>query len=233
MRISNTTNATNLIGEVKLYAGGASHLPSSWMLCHGQALSRTDYAVLFSVIGESFGSGDGKDTFNLPDLRSRLAMGRDPLETRSNAGTSLGQTGGRAHRTLTANDLPVHSHALGALKMSASGLHWHSIRDPGHKHEFNYGHWNLAEGKRYIRVPTEKYDAAKDPMAEFMDKSRTDVKIESAGSHAHGLAGRTGNVGSGEPFSLLNPYQILDYIIFTGVPDARDGSSRPSSVSLQ
>lgn len=41
--------------------------PVGWLLATGQAVSRTTYADLFSVIGETFGNGDGSTTFNLPD----------------------------------------------------------------------------------------------------------------------------------------------------------------------
>ncbi|CAF3947587.1 unnamed protein product [Rotaria sp. Silwood1] len=58
-----------LVGEMKLYLGKSSCLPCTWMYCHGQTLSRVTYHLLFSVIGESFGAGDGKTTFNLPDFR--------------------------------------------------------------------------------------------------------------------------------------------------------------------
>ncbi|CAF2882224.1 unnamed protein product [Rotaria sp. Silwood2] len=69
-----------LVGEIKLYLGKASCLPCTWMFCHGQALSRIHYQLLFSVIGELFGAGDRKTTFNVPDFR-----GQSP-------GISTGQT---------------------------------------------------------------------------------------------------------------------------------------------
>lgn len=42
--------------------------PTGWLMCHGGAVSRTTYADLFAVIGETFGAGDGSTTFNLPKL---------------------------------------------------------------------------------------------------------------------------------------------------------------------
>lgn len=61
------------IGSILPYGGSAA--PSGWLLCQGQAVSRTTYAGLFAVIRTSFGSGDGSTTFNLPDLRNKAAMG--------------------------------------------------------------------------------------------------------------------------------------------------------------
>lgn len=43
--------------------------------CDGSALSRVTYADLFAVIGTTFGEGDGKTTFNLPDARGKVLEG--------------------------------------------------------------------------------------------------------------------------------------------------------------
>ncbi len=50
--------------------------PSSyWLICDGRAVSRTVYANLFAKIGTTYGAGNGSTTFNLPDLRDRVAWG--------------------------------------------------------------------------------------------------------------------------------------------------------------
>ena len=54
---------------------GGSIVPSAFLLCDGQAVSRTDYAKLFAVIGTAFGEGDGSTTFNVPDLRETVPVG--------------------------------------------------------------------------------------------------------------------------------------------------------------
>lgn len=61
------------IGAMQAFGGSVA--PSGWFLCQGQALSRTDYAELFAVIGTHFGSGDGSTTFNLPDMREVVPVG--------------------------------------------------------------------------------------------------------------------------------------------------------------
>jgi microcystin-dependent protein len=75
--------------------------PSGWLLCDGAAVSRTTYANLFGVIGTTYGAGNGTTTFNVPDLRGRVAVGR-------NSGTfaTLGATGGAETHTLTNAQLP-------------------------------------------------------------------------------------------------------------------------------
>ena len=43
-----------------------------WLLCNGQAVSRTIYSELFATIGTTYGNGDGSTTFNVPDYRGKF-----------------------------------------------------------------------------------------------------------------------------------------------------------------
>lgn len=61
------------IGAIQAFGGSVA--PSGWLLCQGQAISRTTYADLFAVIGTNFGVGDGSTTFNLPDPREASLVG--------------------------------------------------------------------------------------------------------------------------------------------------------------
>lgn len=49
--------------------------PDGWLVCNGATVSRTTYADLFSVIGTTFGAGDGSTTFKLPDYRGDFLRG--------------------------------------------------------------------------------------------------------------------------------------------------------------
>lgn len=49
--------------------------PDGWLICDGSQVSRTTYSDLFSVIGTTFGSGDGSTTFTLPDMRATFVRG--------------------------------------------------------------------------------------------------------------------------------------------------------------
>jgi len=73
--IQDTQNAkeANFTGLVFPYAGGG--VPAGFLLCDGSAVSRTTYARLFSVIGTTYGAGDGSTTFNVPDLRGSVIVG--------------------------------------------------------------------------------------------------------------------------------------------------------------
>lgn len=61
------------VGTISPFGGSA--IPSGYLLCNGQAVSRTTYADLFAIIGTAYGSGDGSTTFNIPDLREATTKG--------------------------------------------------------------------------------------------------------------------------------------------------------------
>lgn len=54
----------NPVGTVITFAGTTA--PQGYLLCDGRAVSRTVYSELFSVIGTTYGPGDGSSSFNLP-----------------------------------------------------------------------------------------------------------------------------------------------------------------------
>lgn len=104
---------------------GGSSAPTGWLMCYGQAVSRTTYANLFTVIGTTYGAGDGSTTFNLPDIRGRMVIGPDNMgggtAGRVAAATAAGYTAGAetvniAHthttgdHTLTIAEMPAHTH---------------------------------------------------------------------------------------------------------------------------
>jgi microcystin-dependent protein len=63
------------VGEVAFFAMATP--PSGWLKANGAAVSRVTYASLFAAIGTTYGSGDGINTFNLPDLRGEFLRGWD------------------------------------------------------------------------------------------------------------------------------------------------------------
>jgi microcystin-dependent protein len=104
-------NPSQIAGVLAPYAGSSA--PSGWLLCYGQAVSRTTYAALFTVLSTTYGAGDGSTTFNLPDLRGRSVFGKDDMGGSTAArlgsiitGTTLGATGGTERHTLTTAQLP-------------------------------------------------------------------------------------------------------------------------------
>ena len=94
------TAAHAMTGSIQLWAGQAQ--PRGWLVCNGQAVSRTHYAALFSVIGTRYGMGDGSTTFNVPNLCGRVPVGADSTYP-------LASMGGEAMHTLTEEEIPSFS----------------------------------------------------------------------------------------------------------------------------
>lgn len=122
-------------GMIVPYAGSSA--PTGWLLCYGQAISRSTYASLFSALGTTYGAGDGASTFNLPDLRGRVVAGQDDMggasanrltnptsdTTGGIDGDVLGGTGGTESHTLTGDQsgLVGHTHGVNASLEATTG----------------------------------------------------------------------------------------------------------------
>lgn len=109
-------------GSINAYAGSVA--PSGWLLCDGTAVSRATYADLFALISTTYGAGDGATTFNLPNLKGRVIVGRDAAQTEFDA---LAETGGAKTHTLAESEIPSHLHGDGTLATNSQlGAHNHS-----------------------------------------------------------------------------------------------------------
>ena len=83
---------------------GGSVAPAGFLLCDGSAVSRTTYSDLFAVIGETYGSGNGSTTFNLPDLKGNVPVGRDSTDS---SFQNLNQSGGEKTHILSAIEINI------------------------------------------------------------------------------------------------------------------------------
>ena len=104
------------LGEIRAF--GFTFPPRGWALCDGQLLAISSNAALFSLLGTTYG-GDGRTTFQLPDLRGRAAMhfGTGPgLNTRVQ-----GQRSGTETNTLSESQLPSHNHVVTATARCRDG----------------------------------------------------------------------------------------------------------------
>jgi len=110
-RITNATTVTNPAGvptgSVLPFAGG--YAPAGYLLCQGQAVSRTTYANLYAAIGTTYGAGDGSTTFNVPNLQSMVPVGMNANDPNFQW---LGKTGGEEAHTLSVNEMPAHNHTI-------------------------------------------------------------------------------------------------------------------------
>jgi len=122
------TDLTTL-SNVMMPLGGIFDYPSAtppnanYLLANGQAIGRVTYASLFELIGTTFGTGDGVNTFNIPNYTDRMSI------TAGNA-YALAATGGSASpQAVTITD-PGHNHTQNSHTHTDSG-HSHSISSDG------------------------------------------------------------------------------------------------------
>lgn len=117
-------------GIITPYAGSSA--PTGYLLCFGQAVSRTTHATLFAVISTTYGTGNGSTTFNLPDLRGRIPLGLDNMggstasritsaSTNGANSTTLGGAGGSETHTLDISQMPAHTHPIGNTSDRGAG----------------------------------------------------------------------------------------------------------------
>ncbi len=171
------------IAEIRLFA--APFAPRNWAYCQGQTISIAQNSALFSLLGTTYG-GNGIQTFQLPNFASRQARG-----TGQGAGLSniqLGELGGTERASMLINNMPNHTHAA-VVKSSANTAN--TINPIGGSY-----------GPVQVQVQTPSGITATGNM--YSASSNTT------------MAGDTVVVqpaGNNVPFSLLNPYLGMNYII--------------------
>jgi microcystin-dependent protein len=159
---------------------GGTAAPTGWLLCDGSPISRTTYSALFSAIGTTHGTGDGVNTFNLPDMRGVFPRGAGTNGTsnyggvtgHTPAGGSVGAKGGQktAPNGLSGgsgNQSQAHSHSANHDHASAN-----TASDGAHTHNVNYT--ILAGGTAYRPQPVGNGSDLTDP-------------TNSAGAHTHSV----------------------------------------------
>ena len=97
------------VGAVNTFAMNVA--PTGWLACDGSTVSRTTYSGLFTVVGTTYGSGDGSTTFKVPDLRGEFVRGWDD---------GRGVDTGRSFASAQADEFKSHRH-VGGNPDSAGG----------------------------------------------------------------------------------------------------------------
>lgn len=140
--LHNTINPYSIpLGGMIDFAGTTAP-NSSFVLPFGQAISRTTYATFFAMVSTTYGTGDGSTTFNVPDLRGRVAAGKDDMggsaasrlsstSITSGGPTTLGGTGGADTTILITANLPAYTPSgTIAVNNNTSGIPVHADSGP-------------------------------------------------------------------------------------------------------
>ncbi|MCO7556193.1 phage tail protein [Metapseudomonas otitidis] len=173
------------VGEIRGFAGATA--PAGWLLCQGQVLSTTEHPELFAVIGNAYG-GDGVDTFALPDATGRVMRG-------AGSGNALGSSGGADSVTLSANQMPAHTHRL---EGDGAGLRVSTLT-PGAAAPIDGGCIGAAAGGS--AAAANIWHAAADLSAATLQT---------------GLSGNTTSAGSGEAVDIRPAFVAVNFIIYAG-----------------
>jgi microcystin-dependent protein len=103
------------IGQICMFGGNFA--PRNFAFCNGQVLPIAQNQALFALIGTTYG-GDGRTTFALPNLQSRLPVHQGQGPGLSNY--NLGQSGGSQAVTIDISTMPSHTHTLEATQEIAT-----------------------------------------------------------------------------------------------------------------
>jgi microcystin-dependent protein len=155
-----------MVGEIRIYAGQTP--PNGWMLADGRELTRSLYPALFDVLSVTYGSLT-TETFNLPDLSARVAVGTGLL---SGTNFLIGAKGGEISHALVVAEIPQHSHPV---------------------------------------YYTETIGVASGSMT----SEQTIEPVSGAAYHATGSG--VGLVSLSPRHNIMQPYQVVNYIIYTGI----------------
>jgi len=103
------------LGEIRAF--GFNFAPLDWAMCNGQMLPIAQYDALFNLLGTTYG-GDGVNTFGVPNLQGRV-----PIHQGTGKFTTvIGQVMGSSQITLTAAQLPAHTHMITAAQVPSGGV---------------------------------------------------------------------------------------------------------------
>jgi microcystin-dependent protein len=192
-------------GTVVEFAGATP--PPGWLPADGSEVSRTQYPELFAAIGVTYGTGNTSTTFNLPDLRGRVVVGKGT----NIANALLGQNDGLA----VGSRKIEHKHGKGTLAIGPSGAHTHGVNDPGHVHSHvgQYGQTHPNEpGDNNDHLQSGWGGTSRDVPGTQTESATTGITIQSA-THTHPNADFTGFVGDTSGPTDAPAHIVLNYII--------------------
>tara|TARA_B100000925_G_scaffold38580_1_gene25260 strand:- start:3032 stop:3781 length:750 start_codon:yes stop_codon:yes gene_type:complete len=192
-------------GMILPFSGAVSSLPTGYLNCDGTAASRSTYAALFALIGTTYGTGDGSSTFNLPNLSSRMMIGK--------SGTySLGSTGGATTDSFTPSGSVSVSVSNHTLTLSQIPSHSHFVTNSGN------GFPNLIQDNGSFTITSKSNGGLgnNDYQLVGINSQANQAASQSVGGgtgHNHGASGTfSGNAGT---IDVLNPYISVNFIIKT------------------
>lgn len=180
-------------GEIKMI--GFSYPPLDYAFCNGQTMAVEENQALYALLGIQYG-GDGRVTFNLPDLRGRVPIHSANGEPGPRLSSyKLGEDGGSEVITLTETQMPLHNHTA-TVKDASVSVNCSGEKGTVNVAEGNYWAQGGPDGKGY-KVYSE--DAGAQMNADAVGITKLSIGI--------------GDAGGTDPFLLLQPYLAVNFVI--------------------
>lgn len=187
------------LGTVMIWA--PNFAPRGWALCAGQILPIAQNTALFSLLGTNYG-GDGKTTFGLPNLQGRVPVGQG--QSPGTMAYTIGQTGGAETVTLSVEEMPRHEHAA---TFTSTGLPQVDI---------TVNATTTQAGSDAPTAGSQLGDVVPNSTRIYAPGGGTQVPLGGASAQLAGHVQGTVAVsptGGSQPFSVVQPFQVLNYVI--------------------
>lgn len=209
----------SFVGQVSLFA--FNFPPRGWELCGGQVMSISSHTSLFSLIGTNYG-GDGRTTFQFPDLRGRVPTSFGQRTGGEN--WNIGESGGVESLALSGAHLPTHTHAA-TFKATSAGTSisttLQATTEAGDSETPSAGAFLATakpSGSSPADLPEHIYKTS--PSADSL-VNLGGIKTDSSGDSAGTVT--ISHTGGGLPLSMLQPTLALNYsIVVDGLYPSRN-----------
>jgi microcystin-dependent protein len=203
------------VGAVQMYAGASE--PTGWLLCRGQAVSRTTYAALFAVIGTAYGAGDGSTTFNVPNFQGTIPVGfntttNPPSGTTTEFSTGLGERAGTYDNAVVAHThtMANHTHVAAGSTGGQSADHYHAAN--GGSNEYLMGHFGSGVTLDVEGGAEQEY--SKQASTNWTSNDHTHSFSVSTGGPSNNTTDSTGSSGDNQN---IQPSLSINFMIRTGL----------------
>lgn len=199
-----------LTGSIYMFAGSTA--PTGFLVCDGSAVSRSTYSSLYNIIGTMYGSGDGSTTFNLPDLSGRVVLG-------ASQGYARGTYGGESTHALSSSEIPAHHHEVpqhghGSEVTVVTPKLSHTCTQPAFSYNSPSGGTTYTGGGSQAYSGSSSVGATRSASVAMSDHASAPCTI--SGGIEDCQAFDTEPCTGGNGHSNMQPYLVMNYVIYTG-----------------